>query len=616
MKKDRLHFYSLRIKTSSPQELIYRAKQFFLIKRLKRQLKNNQKPIQVPAIDPKDVKNLQLPTLNGHVDESQIQEIIGGNVFSLNTELLAINEFEQKTCNVFFDDIKSIDQDSDIRAVWEPARLQHVMLLLCHLLNNSDAKNPQDIKRFAIEAVMTWISKNQFLKGPHFVSAMECGLRIPVFFYCLKGFDNPDTQKYQRVVDTIYQHGWWISKRLSLYSSLGNHTVAECVGLMFAGAVFRNTEEGRSWLEKGYDLLKQELEHQFLEDGGPAEQSLNYHRFVLDLYWFALDFLECNNLYDCNSLKQKLKPGENFLKAFEDSGGNLPSIGDSDDGYAVAPRILPKRSEPDDNTAKIQSFPASGYTIIKSKRVALSFDHGPLGMAPLYNHGHADALSVTLALNGLPFLIDPGTYRYNGVREWRKYFKGTRAHNTVTVDGEDQAVQETGFIWSHPYKSKLIQKVELDDGCLLKANHDGYARLTNPVIHERTIVWFDKKNIIIKDAFSGEGIHEVELNFHFHPDVTISAGKLWLQADNQGEKIFITHLEDNKFTSFKGQETPIFGWYSPAYGVKKPCSVLSCMKKGLPREVSFLTAIGIDSPANQYYLRERIYQIEKQVENS
>ena len=67
------------------------------------------------------------------------------------------------------------------------------------------------------------------------------------------------------------------------------------------------------------------------------------------------------------------------------------------------------------------------------------------GMPPLYNHGHADALSITLSVGGKETLVDPGTYRYNGEPEFRKYFKGTRAHNTVTIDGLDQAVQETGL---------------------------------------------------------------------------------------------------------------------------------------------------------------------------
>ena len=143
--------------------------------------------------------------------------------------------------------------------------------------------------------------------------------------------------EYQLIVDAVYRHAWLISERLSLYSSLGNHTVAESVGLIFAGAIFRNTNSGCEWLKKGLELLKAELYHQILEDGGPVEQSINYHRFVVDLYWVASDFLEKNDLYKCSEFKDRLIQAESFIMAFSNADDGLPSIGDSDDGYAVAP---------------------------------------------------------------------------------------------------------------------------------------------------------------------------------------------------------------------------------------------------------------------------------------
>jgi hypothetical protein len=202
--------------------------------------------------------------------------------------------------------------------------------------------------------------------------------------------------------------------------SLGNHTVCECIGLVFGGAVFRETEEGKKWLSRGCGLLEKELSHQILDDGGPAEQSLNYHRFVLDLYWMAFGLLEKNRLYDCSNWKTRLILGERFLDKMKYSKRLMPGIGDSDDGHAVAPGIRPRRplmakkDSPGHNLESI-AFPESGYTVIsKGKELFLTFDHGPLGMAPLYGHGHADALSITLYHNEQPFLIDPGTFQYNG----------------------------------------------------------------------------------------------------------------------------------------------------------------------------------------------------------
>ncbi|MGA7878861.1 MAG: alginate lyase family protein, partial [Desulfoferrobacter sp.] len=298
------------------------------------------------------------------------------------------------------------------------------------------------------------------------MSAMECGLRIPVFIAALKILDNLTESERRFILKATYEHAWLTARRLSLYSSLGNHTVAECVGLIFAGGLFRDDPLAQQWLSTGIRILEQESVHQILDDGGPAEQSLNYHRFVLDLYWLAVDFLEKNQLHDCAALRQRLDEGEEFLAAFKGCKNEMPSIGDSDDGHAVAPGLSPERRSKQGksfpkNQQNVTTYPESGYTLVLAPYgIELTFDHGFLGMALLYNHGHADALSITLYKDGRPFLIDPGTYRYNGAGDFRAYFKGTRAHNTVAVDGKDQAKQVTSFIWDRPYKVSRVAKIE------------------------------------------------------------------------------------------------------------------------------------------------------------
>jgi hypothetical protein len=604
----------LRLKNASLGELSFRLKQIIHHRYYKRQLENNRLDLNIPTIDMADADKLKLPAFEGAIPEHKVQEILNDSVISLNTEKSEIYKFESKNQNTFFSDIKIDPDSSDVRAVWEPARLQHVTILLLYLLEN---QNDNDIEQFAKDDVIAWIGNNPFLLGLHYKSAMECGLRIPVFFYSLKVLNNLKDPETQIIYDSIYSHAWWIERNLSLYASLGNHTICECVGLVFAGAVFRKHEDGRKWLDTGCRLLDQELSHQILEDGGPAEQSLSYHRFVLDLYWLAQDFLEKNQLYDCSVWRDRLLKGDAFLAAFRDESGNFPSIGDCDDGYAAAPGVGPLRGEASAPVRIITTYTTSGYTVIRGERCSLlTFDHGPLGMPPFCNHGHADALSFTYTVSNRPFLIDPGTYKYNGVPEWRKYFKGTRAHNTVTIDDLDQAVQETGFIWSHPYKTELIKNLELDSGHLLKAVHDGYNRLKYPVIHERSICWLEHSNLMIKDSFAGEGIHRFELNFHFHPEAILTEDESWWEVDNRGTKIFITISGDDRFEHIKGQENPISGWFSPVYGIKEPCSVLRCSKNGKTDEVSFFTVISTDRVQDVKSLQDNFDKIEKQAENS
>ena len=179
-----------------------------------------------------------------------------------------------------------------------------------------------------------------------------------------------------------------------------------------------------------------------------------------------------------------------FLASIMDCGGNVPMFGDADDGFVVrldprprasaasarcspparcssgAATSSPRRGALDDKTrwllgadadARVRrarrgearlpvrrAFPEGGYYILgcdfeTPDEIRLVADAGPLGYRAIAAHGHADALSFTLSVGGLEFLVDPGTYAYHTQPEWRAYFRGTAAHNTVRIDGRDQS---------------------------------------------------------------------------------------------------------------------------------------------------------------------------------
>ena len=580
--------YIARLKTISFLEMLYRLKRWRRTKDIENALITNKQFIVVPELDLAGVRKINLPEIKktGEVNHQA----------SYEEDRVKTDEFEQKNSRIFFSKIKLSNKDPDIRSVWESARLQRIIEMLFPEQPDS-VTDGSEIKT----TVLRWIKANPFLFGVHYLSPMECGLRVPVFLYALSSEKIEWGQEERKeILSALYKHSWWISNNLALYSSLGNHTICECLGLIFGGAVFMQTEEGKNWLKTGYRLLEKELSHQILNDGGPAEQSLNYHRFVLDLYWLAVDFLEKNRLYDCSSWKPVLRKCENFLEHFLYDGDQFPSIGDSDDGYAVAPGLCPDRQikGPGENKAvnglSCKTFQESGYTVIRnSESVFMTFDHGSLGMAPLYNHGHADALSINLYKKGKPFIVDPGTYRYNGVPEHRAYFKGTRAHNTICIDNLDQARQLTGFVWDKPYKANLTDSKEDETGLFLKATHNGYSRLKHPVIHTRDFFVSNQNFCLITDSFSGKGIHEFELNFHLHPDVVVEFRNEWLVLNNQEEKIFM-HNPDNSFKIIRGQKTPLLGWYSPHYGILQETNTLQSVKKGVPENTRFSVLICFD----------------------
>jgi hypothetical protein len=163
----------------------------------------------------------------------------------------------------------------------------------------------------------------------------------------------------------------------------------------------------------------------------------------------------------------------------------------------------------------------------------------------------------------------------------------------------------------------LVKSVEKNSGLFLKADHDGYIRIKEPVRHSRVIFNFDVTNFYVKDTFLGKGIHTFELNYHLHPDSEItSEDNGWWEINNQGAVIYIKMSDEKKFNVVKGQRSPLLGWYSPSYGIKCESGVLSCTIKGIAQEVSFATAICIHSPQEMKTLSQRLSEIEQQVKNS
>ena len=140
-----------------------------------------------------------------------------------------------------------------------------------------------------------------------------------------------------------------------------------------------------------------------------------------------------------------------------------------------------------------------------------------------------------------------------------------------------------------------MKSAKVNGGFFFQADHDGYMRIKEPVLHARSIVNFDGNNFFVKDTFAGQGIHTFELNYHVHPDSEIALeDNGWWKICRQGSVIYMKLLDEHHFNVIKGQKDPLFGWYSPCYGIKRKSGVLSSTMRGTAKEVSFTTAICIN----------------------
>jgi hypothetical protein len=478
----------------------------------------------------------------------------------------------------------------DARVTWEPARLQHLVDLA--VLADTSATDRDVATALLADMLASWMTHNPPGGGIHYVSAMECGLRLVAVLYAVDIArpalgTRPDA--WQATAQLVASHAPQIAGRLSLHSSAGNHTIAECVALVHAGLLFPELPGAAGWLRSGLDLLASEADRQVLPDGGGIEGSTWYHWFVVDLLGLAQALLDHHARPVPAPLRAAVQRGRSFLAALAPGPEGLPRFGDADDGNALSPRL--RISWPDAPLpAKFRVFPDFGLSVVPvSAQQVLFLRHGPLGMPPLFGHGHADALAVCLHGDGVPILTDTGTFTYTGDPQWRAYFRGTAAHNTVRVDGRDQARQDSPFKWSDPYAAELVAHTVRHDGIIvLEARHDGYADLG--VMHTRKVIVVPDTLVIVRDTLSGSGMHELELHWHCGVEPERVGDALRLRAGGGSVQM---RFADRGFELHRGDTEPPRGWRSPGYGRREPITTVRQATRGaLPVEFTTIIELG------------------------
>ena len=224
-----------------------------------------------------------------------------------------------------------------------------------------------------------------------------------------------------------------------------------------------------------------------------------------------------------------------------------------------------------------RAFEQGGYYILGTdletpSEIRCCVDAGPLGYQQIAAHGHADALSLTLNVNGTEFLVDPGTYAYHTQKTWRDYFRGTSAHNTVRVDGVDQSVSGGNFMWLQ-HAAARCEVWECDDAYdRFVGVHDGYQRLTDPVTHRREVSLDKSRRLVtVTDTLECRDRHEVEIFWHFSQACTVTVGAAAVAVNGSTS---IVLRGEGSFIERSGDEKGPAGWISPSFGVRIPTTTL------------------------------------------
>ena len=202
---------------------------------------------------------------------------------------------------------------------------------------------------------------------------------------------------------------------------------------------------------------------------------------------------------------------------------------------------------------------------------------------------HADQLHVEIWHNSQNLALDAGTYLYNAAAPWRNALRTAHVHNTLTVDGLDQMLPTSRFMWLDWADTDIL----VSSPETITARHDGYRKLG--ITHQRTLQRSSPSAWEIMDEvlFSSPKTHQITLHWLL-PDLSFTVQKEDLHFDKpsftmhfSNEQKLVSAIQVIRAGAFMvGQsdmDTTIYGWFSPTYGVKQAAlSVLYSLQTDNP----------------------------------
>ncbi|WEH14788.1 alginate lyase family protein [Streptomyces sp. VNUA24] len=517
---------------------------------------------------------------------------------------------------------RSEDAVGDIKQIWEPSRHQYLTRLAAAYALTGDERYAERVA----EHLRSWWEANPPLRGVHWLSGIELGIRLLSWVWVrrlLDGWpgaaglfeDNPVAR------NQIWHHQRWLAAFPSRGSSANNHVIAEDAGQLAAACAFGWFPESARWRAGALRSLERQLRANTYLSGLNRELATEYHGLVLELGLAALAEADAAGVPVPPTVRPVLLRMTDALAAVVDNRLRPPRQGDADDGHGlivdgagtdrwasllatgdavfgrldwwptvtgtdVRTPLLASliKPYPENGTERSVTRPASrptrfadaGMTILRGPgEIWVRCDGGPHGFLSIAAHAHADALSLEVRHDGVDVLADPGTYCYHGQPEWRRYFRSTLGHNTLELDGADQSVSGGPFLWTRQARSRVLVSETSGEGVARWcAEHDGYA----PSVHRRRVeLTAASRELRVVDEVRGPR-RAVRLAFHLGPaiaaDLVGHRAELTWTRDGEDRSAVLDLPGQLTWSAHRGESDPPLGWYSAGFGRKEPATTL------------------------------------------
>lgn len=358
---------------------------------------------------------------------------------------------------------------------------------------------------------------------------------------------------------------------LGNYSAQGNHLLFEAQRMIYAGAFFPEFKEAAAWRKSGIDIMNREINVQVYNDGGQFELDPHYHLAAINIFCKALNIADLNGFR--NEFPQEyLDTIEKMIVfyanvSFPDytnpcfSDAKLTNKKEMLKNYRNWSKMFPKNQfikylATDGKEGALPEYLSKGF--LKSGFFVFRNSWGTDAMQMVVKagpkafwHCQPDNGTFELWFNGRNLFPDTGAYVYAGsaeVMKLRNWFRQTRVHNTLTLDGRNlETTQSVTGLWQPEGKEQI-----------LVTENPGYKGLK----HRRTVFLVDQAYFVIVDEATGNARGTVNLNYHFREgEVNVDAEKNMVTTAYEGPSNVKLQCFPEKSASLRAEE----GWRSTAY---------------------------------------------------
>ena len=370
--------------------------------------------------------------------------------------------------------------------------------------------------------IVDWTQKNPNDENHKYAwRSIEAGIRgysWTALFYQFINSSHFNSEVLVAFLNSMFDHADFL---MTKYSTRSNWGLMEAEGMAFVSITFPEFKDAEKWRNEAFRRLNNEINLQVYPDGQQRELAMGYHIGCINWFLRTYELAKLNNLesaFPKSYLQTIEKMCEVPMKLCHPDGTNA-QFGDSWEGLPgqYADRFLEwsekfnrddflflasdgKEGKAPDSTAF--ALPQSGLYSMKSgwdkNAVSMVLKCGPDGGG----HCQPDNGTFELYAGGRNLMPDAGSYIYSGDPENRAWFRQTKVHQTLTLNGENSAYAPKLLLWQ--------QGEKLD---ILVVENQSYPNLA----HRRSVFFVDKRYFVIVDEATGSAKGNIDNHFQLAP---------------------------------------------------------------------------------------------------